>query len=50
MSTFQVMTRPDQSKGSPTDVFDALESELFCSDREAGVACFADPEVEIDED
>jgi hypothetical protein len=51
MSTFQVITRPDQSQGrTPTGVEDALASELFCSDREAGVACFAEPEDEIDED
>lgn len=45
MTTFQVVTL-EQS----TPVEDSLESELFFSDREAGVACFVDAEDDVDDD
>jgi hypothetical protein len=48
MTTFQVVG--PESTGTLTPVEDNLESELFFSDREAGVACFVDGEDEIDED
>jgi hypothetical protein len=50
MTTFQVVGRPERSTGRSRRVEDSLESELFFSDREAGVACFVDVEDEVDED
>jgi hypothetical protein len=50
MTTFQVVVRPEESTGISTLVEDSLESELFASDREAGVACFVDAEDDVDED
>jgi hypothetical protein len=50
MTTFQVVVHPRESTGTARPVEDTLESELFFSDREAGVACFVDADDEIDED
>jgi len=50
MTTFQVVAPVKESTGRSTPVEDSLESELFFSDREAGVACFVGAEDEIDED
>jgi len=50
MTTFQVVVRPEESTGTSTPVEDTLESELFFSAREAGVACFIDADNEVDED
>jgi hypothetical protein len=48
MTTSQVVGRREESTVRTTPVED-LESELFFSDREAGVACFVDAD-EVDED
>ena len=50
MTTSQVVGRREVSTVRATPVEDSLESELFFSDREAGVACFVDADDEIDED
>jgi hypothetical protein len=50
MTTFQVVVRPEESTGTSTPVEDTLESELFFSAREAGVACFVDADDDVDED
>ena len=49
MTTFQVVVR-QESTGTSTQLEDSLESELFFSAREAGVACFIDADNEVDED
>ena len=50
MTMFQVVARPKESTGTSTEIEDPLESELFFSTREAGVACFVDADEELDED
>jgi hypothetical protein len=50
MTTSQVVGRRKESTVTATPVDDSLESELFFSDREAGVACFVDADDEVDED
>jgi hypothetical protein len=44
MTTFQVVVLPEESTGTSTQLEDSLQSELFFSAREAGVACFVDME------
>ena len=50
MTTFQAVDRLEKSPGTSILVEDSLESELFASDHEAGVACFVDADDDLDEE
>jgi hypothetical protein len=50
MTTFQVITRPNETVRRTTDADDSIETEMLFSTREAGIACFPFPGDEFEED
>ena len=50
MTTFQVVTRPNETIKRTTYAEDEIESEMLFSTREAGIACFLGDEFEDADD
>jgi hypothetical protein len=50
MTTFQVVTRPNEAIKRTTHGKEDIESEMLFSTREAGIACFFEDEFEDADD